>query len=239
MLSSAEEDILDTTVKEDGVHKAQPPPVMQASMLDLRQPLMMANIGTKALAESKFKSLRDMMIGNQWENNQREYSESTYSFLMINVTNTGYESEGGEFEEAMGQEQSHEQNDIKVTSSKNESSSIANESNPDGNESSSIADGVVSDRHSEGWEARPVQEETYGTRRNLLGQRPLRESHESQSRSSPRILPRTWDLFMEDPTPYIDHPQFIQISPRGFYDAVKEWPWAEPAHRPHPAQRWT
>jgi hypothetical protein len=71
-----------------------------------------------------------------------------------------------------------------------------------------------------------IQEETYGARRNLVGQRPLRESHKSQSQSLPRILPQAWDLFIEDPTPYVGHPQFIQISPRGFYDVVKEWLWS-------------
>jgi hypothetical protein len=200
-------------------------------VLYLRQPLMMANLGTKPLPVSKFTRLRDMMNGNPLENYQIEPSESNYSFLMFNVTDKGYESEGGESEVVMGPEKCHDHSIIEVTSSANESSSItngsstiANESNPDGNESSSITDEVASDQHPEGWIARPVPEETYGTRRNLVGQRPLRESHKSQSRSLPRILPKTWDLFIEDPTPYVGHPQFIQISPRGFYDAVKEWP---------------
>jgi hypothetical protein len=59
-----------------------------------------------------------------------------------------------------------------------------------------------------------------------MGQRPLRELHKSQSQSSPRILPQKWDLFIANLTPYVGHPQFIQISPRRFYDAVKEWSWS-------------
>jgi hypothetical protein len=122
----------------------------EEDILDLSQTTMMANIATRALSESKFKTLRDMITGNKSEDNQREHSESTYSFLMLNVTDKGYESEGGESEEAMGQEQSLDHSVIQVTSSANESSSIANESstianesNPYGNESSSITDEVV------------------------------------------------------------------------------------------------
>ncbi len=179
----------------------------------------MADIGTKALSESNFEKLRDIINGNSWEDNQRKHSETNYSFLMFNVTDKGYESEGGESKEAMGSEQSHGQSVIEITSSAEEFSSV-------GNESSSITDEAVSDRHPEGTITPTIQEETYGARRNLVGQRPLRESHKSQSQSLPRIPPQTWDLFIEDPTPYVGHPQFIQISPRGFYDAVKEWPWS-------------
>ncbi len=80
-MSTAEDDTIDTTTaKEYGV----------------LQPLMMADIGTKALSESNFEKLRDIINGNSWEDNQREHSETNYSFLMFNVTDKGYESEGGE-----------------------------------------------------------------------------------------------------------------------------------------------
>jgi hypothetical protein len=72
--------------------------------------------------------------------NAKIVSESNYSFLMFKVTDKGYESEGGESKEANGPEQSQGQSVIEVTSSadENEPSTIANDLNPDENESSSI-----------------------------------------------------------------------------------------------------
>jgi hypothetical protein len=58
-LSTAEGDTLDMTATEYGD----------------QQRLRMANIGTKAISESKFERLRNMMNGNQCEDNQRENSE--------------------------------------------------------------------------------------------------------------------------------------------------------------------
>jgi hypothetical protein len=82
-LSTAEKDTLDPTAKEYGV----------------QQPLMMANIGTKAISQSKFERFRDMMMnGNQCEDDQREHS--------------------GESKEAIGPEQSQGQSVIEVTNFK-------------------------------------------------------------------------------------------------------------------------
>jgi hypothetical protein len=101
---------------------------LQENVLDVRQSLVIADIGTKALSEAQFVKLRDMMNGNQWEDNQREYVESNYSFLMFNVTDNGYESEGEESKQEIEPEQSHGQSVNEDTSSVDESNSIANSS---------------------------------------------------------------------------------------------------------------
>ncbi len=41
----------------------------------------------------------------------------------------------------------------------------------------------------------------------------------------PRILPHTWEEYIQKPVKHCDHPNFALVSPQRFCEAVRLWEW--------------
>jgi hypothetical protein len=116
----------------------------------------------------------------------------------------GWESEEEEDVDSEGWETVEEDDEV----SNSEPSDIEEETN----ESSSVVPPPIPDiLEEEEWISRPPPK--------------LKESAKTQNDRRPRILPHTWEEFLQEPVKHCGHPNFALVSPQRFYEAVKLWEW--------------
>jgi hypothetical protein len=194
---------------------------------------MIADIGTKALPEALFVKLRDMMNGYAIvKAKYPDLSLPDYVFTLdenrVRVTylmmvemlsqqpfevpdeiqdendERGWESEEEEDVDSEGWETVDEDDD--------ESNSDPSDIDEEINESSSVVPPPIPDILEEGkWIPRQPPK--------------LKESAKTQNDRRPRILPHTWEEFLQEPVKHCGHPNFAIVSPQRFYEAVKLWEW--------------
>jgi hypothetical protein len=194
---------------------------------------MIADIGTKALPEALFVKLRDMMNGYAIvKAKYPDLSLPDYVFTLdenrVRVTylmmvemlsqqpfevpdeiqdendERGWESEEEEDVDSEGWETVDEDDD--------ESNSDPSDIDEEINESSSVVPPPIPDILEEGkWIPRQPPK--------------LKESAKTKNDRRPRILPHTWEEFLQEPVKHCGHPNFAIVSPQRFYEAVKLWEW--------------